>query len=53
MSAKERMGESELADMLGSVVQDLTNFAMPVFRAIAHGEKLPRYWRAGQGWANS
>jgi hypothetical protein len=49
----KKMGESELADTLGNVVEDLTNFAMPMFRAIAHGEKLPQQWKAGQGWANS
>jgi len=35
------------------VVQDLTNFAMPMFRAIEQGEKLRRHWKVGQGWTNS
>lgn len=49
----KKMGENELADTLGNVVKDLTNFAMPMFHAIAHGEKLPEHWKAGQGWASS
>lgn len=49
----KKVGESELADTLGNVVRDLTSFAMPMFRAIAQGEKLPWHWKAGRGWANS
>jgi hypothetical protein len=29
---------------------DLQNFAIPLLRSVARGEKLAPQWRAGKGW---
>jgi hypothetical protein len=49
----KKMGESELADAFAKVIQDVATFAMPMFRAISRGEKLPKHWKGGRGWGNS
>jgi hypothetical protein len=41
------MGEDQLTDAFGKVLQDLKIFAMPVFRSLARGEKLTQQWKAG------
>jgi predicted nucleotidyltransferase component of viral defense system len=46
----KKIGEDELTDAFGKVVEDLKNFAMPVLRSHIGGEKLPQQWKAGNGW---
>ena len=45
-----KVGEHDLIDAFGKVVEDLKTFAMPVFRSLAHDEKLRQRWKAGTGW---
>jgi hypothetical protein len=45
-----RVGEHDLIDAFGKVIEDLKTFAMPVFRSLAHDEKLMQRWKAGTGW---
>lgn len=49
----KKMGEDDLVDALGKVVAHLKDFAMPVLRAISHGERLQGQWKAGGGWVSS
>ena len=46
----KKVGEVELTDAFGKVVEDLKIFAMPIFRSLAGKEKLTRQWRVGNGW---
>lgn len=46
----KKIGESDLVDAFGDVVQRITAFSMPLFHSIAHGESSIRQWRAGKGW---
>ena len=46
----KKIGEGELTDAFGKVVEYLKIFAMPMFRALASGEKLTQQWKAGNGW---
>lgn len=45
-----KIGESELIDEFGRIVDDLEHFAMPALRSVARGEKLTKQWKAGRGW---
>jgi len=45
-----KMGESELIDAFGRIVDDVKIFAMPVLHSLAGGERLTKHWKAGQGW---
>jgi predicted nucleotidyltransferase component of viral defense system len=45
-----KVGEHDLIDAFAKVVEDLKTFAMPVFRSLAHDEKLTQRWKAGTGW---
>jgi predicted nucleotidyltransferase component of viral defense system len=45
-----KMGEKELVDALGRIVEDIKTFAMPALRSLAGHEKLARQWKAGHGW---
>jgi len=45
-----KIGEDELADTFGKVVEDLKFFAMPALRSLARGEKFEQQWKAGKGW---
>jgi predicted nucleotidyltransferase component of viral defense system len=47
-----KIGEHDLIDAFGKVVSDLKVFAMPALQSLAHGDKLPRQWKAGNGWAD-
>jgi hypothetical protein len=49
----KKMGDDQLIDAFGKVLQDLKIFAMPVFRSLARGEKLAQQWKAGKGWVSS
>jgi hypothetical protein len=49
----KKMGDDQLIDAFGKVLQDLKIFAMPVFRSLARGEKLTQQWKAGKGWVSS
>lgn len=44
----KKIGENELADGFGRVVEDIRIFAMPVFRSLARDERLTNSWRAGR-----
>jgi predicted nucleotidyltransferase component of viral defense system len=46
----KKVGESELLDAFGRIVDDLKIFATPVFRSLARGERFAQKWKAGQGW---
>lgn len=48
----KKLGEHELIDAFGKVVEDLKTFAMPVFRSLAHDEKPTQRWKAGTGWTD-
>jgi predicted nucleotidyltransferase component of viral defense system len=45
-----KIGEGELIDEFGRIVDDIRIFAMPVFRSLARGEKFAQQWKAGRGW---
>jgi len=46
----KKVGERELIDAFGRIVDDLKIFAMPVLRSLARGERFAQKWEAGQGW---
>jgi hypothetical protein len=46
------MGDDQLIDAFGTVLEDLKIFSMPVFRSLARGEKLTQQWKAGKGWVS-
>jgi predicted nucleotidyltransferase component of viral defense system len=48
----KKMGDDQLIDAFGKVLEDLKIFAMPVFRSLALGEKLTQQWKAGKGWVS-
>lgn len=48
-----KIGEDELTDTFGKVVEDLKIFAMPALRSLARGEKFEQLWKAGKGWVAS
>ncbi len=45
-----KIGENELIDAFGRIVDDVRVFAMPVLRSLASGERLAQQWIAGRGW---
>jgi predicted nucleotidyltransferase component of viral defense system len=45
-----KIGETELIDAFGRVVDDVKVFAMPALHSLAGGETLSKHWKAGQGW---
>jgi hypothetical protein len=49
----KKMGDHQLIDAFGKVLEDLKIFAMPVFRSLARDEKLAQQWKAGKGWVSS
>jgi hypothetical protein len=48
----KKMGDGQLIDAFGKILEDLKIFAMPVFRSLARGEKLTQQWKAGKGWVS-
>jgi predicted nucleotidyltransferase component of viral defense system len=46
----KKIGEGELIDTLGKIVADLRNFAMPLLRSVARGEKFAEKWSTKKGW---
>ena len=46
----KKMGESELIDAFGRVVDDVRIFAMPALHSLASGETHSKHWKAGRGW---
>jgi hypothetical protein len=46
----KKLGESDLVDAFGTVVEDLKSFAVPMLRTLARGERFAQRWKAGQGW---
>ena len=46
----KKVGESELMDAFGIIVDDLEIFVMPMLRSLARGERFAQIWKAGQGW---
>jgi hypothetical protein len=45
-----KIGETELIDALGRVVDDVKIFATPALHSLANGETLSKHWKAGRGW---
>jgi predicted nucleotidyltransferase component of viral defense system len=45
-----KIGESDLIDAFGRIVDDVKIFAMPALRSLASGEAFSKHWKAGQGW---
>lgn len=46
----KKIGEEELIDSLGKIVDEIKVFAMPAFSSLARGQALKDKWRAGKGW---
>jgi hypothetical protein len=46
----KKIGESDLVDAFGRIVEDIKIFVMPVLRSLARGEQFALKWKAGQGW---
>jgi hypothetical protein len=46
----KKIGESNLVNAFGTVIDDLKTFAVPMLYTLAHGERLAHRWKAGQGW---
>lgn len=46
----KKIGETELIDEFGKIVNDVKVFAMPALHALAGGERLTKQWKAGRGW---
>jgi predicted nucleotidyltransferase component of viral defense system len=49
----KNIGEGELTDAFGKVIEDIKIFAMPLLRSLALGERLTRQWKAKIGWVYS
>ena len=47
------MGEDELIDVFGKIIEDIRTFAMPALRSVANGENFAQRWKAGNGWVIS
>jgi predicted nucleotidyltransferase component of viral defense system len=45
-----KMGDDELTDAFGKVVNDLRTFARPLLRSLERSEQLDQRWEAGNGW---
>jgi predicted nucleotidyltransferase component of viral defense system len=45
-----KIGERELVDEFGRIVDDVKVFAMPALCSLVSGERLTKQWKAGQGW---
>ncbi len=48
--ARPKIGDDNLADTFGKVIEDIKNFAMPMLRPLARGQKFTQQWKAGSGW---
>jgi Nucleotidyl transferase AbiEii toxin, Type IV TA system len=46
----KKIGEERPTDAFGKVIEDLSTFAMPVFRALTSGAKLTKQWKGESGW---
>ncbi|MEA3182340.1 MAG: hypothetical protein QOI59_5863 [Gammaproteobacteria bacterium] len=46
----KKIEEGTLVNRFDEAVEDLRNFAIPMFRCIALTEKIGKQWRAGKGW---
>jgi hypothetical protein len=46
-----KIGETELSDAFGRIVDELKIFAMPALHSLTRGERLSKHWKAGRGWA--
>lgn len=46
----KKIGEGDLIDAFGRVVNDVKIFATPAMRSLTSGAKLTKQWRAGRGW---
>jgi len=45
-----KIGEQELADVFGKIVEDLRAFVLPMLRSPNRGESAAQYWKGGSGW---
>ena len=48
-----KIGENDLIDAFGKIIEDLKVFVMPALRSLARGEKHSQHWKAGNGWVVS
>jgi hypothetical protein len=46
----KKIGERTLVNRFDEVVEDLRNFAVPMFRCVALREKIGKQWSADKGW---
>jgi hypothetical protein len=45
-----KIGETDLIDGFGRIIDDVKTFAMPALQSLARGEALSKHWKAGRGW---
>jgi hypothetical protein len=45
-----KIGENDLIDAFGRVVDDVRSFAIPALSSLAGGKRLVKQWKAGRGW---
>jgi predicted nucleotidyltransferase component of viral defense system len=48
-----KMGQRELEDAFGKIVNDLRIFVTPLLRSLTGGEHLNQVWKPDYGWAHS
>src|SRR5690606_21610232 len=46
----KKIGEGELVDAFGRIVEEIRASAMPPLSSLSRGEKLVQQWKAGSGW---
>jgi predicted nucleotidyltransferase component of viral defense system len=46
----KKIGENQLIDAFGNIVEEIRAFAMPALSSLARGEMVAQRWRAGKGW---
>lgn len=46
----KKIGEIDLVDAFGTVIEDLKVFAVPMLGTLARRERFAQRWRAGKGW---
>jgi len=50
LSFSRKIGELELADAFGRIVEDLRGFVLPILRSMNRGEADEQHWRSGVCW---
>src|SRR5882757_6551223 len=46
----KKIGEEQLTDAFGKIVEEIKVFALPALRSLARNDKFAEQWRAGTGW---